>query len=159
VQGMCEASAKTLAKVKIPADQIDLVVPHQANARIIESVAKYAGVSMEKVFMTVQKYGNMSAATVPVALVEAIEDGRVHAGSKMLMPAFGAGLTLCSHYVEWGQRTTPKDLATIELPPCEKTALQLVNEIRAMKDPRGRSAAGLASAYVVDKTPYVSSNT
>jgi 3-oxoacyl-[acyl-carrier-protein] synthase III len=158
VQGMCEASAKTLVKVKIPADQIDLVVPHQANARIIESVAKYAGVPMEKVFMTVQKYGNMSAATVPVALVEAIEDGRVHAGSKMLMPAFGAGLTLCSHYVEWGQRTTPKDVARIELPPCEKTALQMVNEIRATKDPRGRSAAGLASAYVVDKTPYVSAN-
>ncbi len=159
VQGMCDASAKTLAKVKIPASMIDLVVPHQANSRIIESVAKYAGVPMEKVFMTVQKYGNMSAATVPVALVEAIEEGRVTPHAKLLMPAFGAGLTLCSHYVEWGTRVTPKDGSDAKLPPCEKTALEMVNEIRALKDPRGRSAAGIASAYVVDKTPYVSAAT
>jgi 3-oxoacyl-[acyl-carrier-protein] synthase III len=156
VQGMCDASAKTLAKVKIPADQIDLVVPHQANSRIIESVAKYAGVPMEKVFMTVQKYGNMSSATVPVALVEAIEEGRVTPHAKLLLPAFGAGLTLCSHYVEWGTRVTPNDMSDAQLPPCEKTALEMVNELRALKDPRGRSAAGIAGAYVVDKTPYVS---
>jgi 3-oxoacyl-[acyl-carrier-protein] synthase III len=157
VQGMCEASAKTLAKAQIPAAQIDVVVPHQANSRIIESVAKYAGLPMEKVHMTVQKYGNMSAATVPVALVEAIEEGKIKPHSKLLMPAFGAGLTLCSHYVEWGARVTPKDEANIELPPCEKTALQLVNEIRATKDPRGRSAPGIAAAYVVDQAAYVSS--
>jgi 3-oxoacyl-[acyl-carrier-protein] synthase III len=156
VQGMCEASAATLIKAQIPAAQIDIVVPHQANSRIIESVAKYAGLPMEKVHMTVQKYGNMSAATVPVALVEAIEEGKVKPRAKMLMPAFGAGLTLCSHYVEWGDRITPKDESAIDLPPCEKTALELVNEIRATKDPRGRSAAGIESAYVVDQLPYVS---
>ena len=63
------------------ADDIDLVVPHQANLRIIEFVAKRAGVPMDRVFVTVHKYGNMSAATVPVALVEALEDGRVQPGS------------------------------------------------------------------------------
>ena len=99
----------------------------------------------------------MSAATVPVALVESLEEGRVTPHAKLLLPAFGAGLTLCSHYVEWGTRTTPKDVSSAELPPCEKTALEMVNEIRALKDPRGRSAAGIANAYVVDKTPYVSS--
>jgi 3-oxoacyl-[acyl-carrier-protein] synthase III len=102
----------------------------------------------------VQKYGNMSAATVPVALVEALEEGRITPHAKVLMPAFGAGLTLCSHYMEWGARTTPKDGTTIDLPPCEKTALQMVNEIRACKDPRGRSAAGIAGAYLVDQRPY-----
>ena len=73
VQGMTDASAKTLAKVGVTAEQVDLVVPHQANSRIIEAVAKYAGIPMSKVHLTVQKYGNMSAATVPVAMVEALE--------------------------------------------------------------------------------------
>ena len=58
-------------------DEIDLVVPHQANLRIIESVAKRVGAPMERVYVTVQRYGNMSSATVPVALVDALEEGRV----------------------------------------------------------------------------------
>ena len=154
VQGMTEASAKTLAKVGVSADDIDLVVPHQANSRIIESVAKYAGISMSKVQITVQKYGNMSAATVPVALVEALEEQRIKPRAKLLMPAFGAGLTVCSHYAEWGNRVTPKDVSNVELAPCHKTALELVNDIRATKDVRGRSAAGLANAYCVDHKPF-----
>ena len=154
VQGMTDASAKTLAKVGVSAEEIDLVVPHQANARIIESVAKYAGISMSKVQLTVQKYGNMSAATVPVALVEALEEARIKPHAKLLMPAFGAGLTVCSHYAEWGDRVTPKDVSNVELAPCHKTALELVNEIRAAKDVRGRSAAGLANAYCVDQKPF-----
>ena len=154
VQGMTDASAKTLAKVGVSAEEIDLVVPHQANSRIIESVAKYAGIPMSKVQLTVQKYGNMSAATVPVALVEALEEGRIQPRSKLLMPAFGAGLTVCSHYAEWGDRVTPKDVSDVELAPCDKTALELVNEIRAAKDIRGRSAAGLANAYCVDQKPF-----
>ena len=70
------------------------------------------------------------------------------------MPAFGAGLTVCSHYAEWGTRTTPKDVSDVALAPCDKTALQLVNEMRQTKDIRGRSAAGLAAAYCVDQKPY-----
>ena len=154
VHGMTEASVKALAKAGVTAEEIDLVVPHQANSRIIEAVAKYAGIPMSKVQVTVQKYGNMSAATVPVALVEALEEGRIKANAKLLMPAFGAGLTVCSHYAEWGTRTTPKDVSDVELAPCDKTALQLVNELRVIKDIRGRSAAGLAAAYCVDQKPY-----
>ena len=81
VKGMSEASERVLRESGVTAEEIDLVVPHQANLRIIESVAKYAGLPMEKVMLTVQKYGNMSSATVPVALVEAIEEGRVKPGS------------------------------------------------------------------------------
>ena len=154
VNGMTDASAKALAKAGVSAEQIDLVVPHQANSRIIEAVAKYAGIPMSKVQLTVQKYGNMSAATVPVAMVEALDEGRIQANAKLLMPAFGAGLTVCSHYAEWGTRTTPKDVSNVALAPCDKTALQLVNEIRVTKDIRGRSAAGLAAAYCVDQKPY-----
>ncbi len=154
VHGMAHASAKALEKAGVTADQVDLVVPHQANSRIIEAVAKYASIPMSKVQLTVQKYGNMSAATVPVALVEALEERRIQPHAKLLMPAFGAGLTVCSHYAEWGTRTTPKDVSNVELAPCDKTALQLVNEIRVTKDIRGRSAAGLAAAYCVDQKPY-----
>ena len=154
VHGMAHASAQALEKAGVTADQVDLVVPHQANSRIIEAVAKYAGIPMSKVQLTVQKYGNMSAATVPVALVEALEERRIQPQAKLLMPAFGAGLTVCSHYAEWGTRTTPKDVSDVELAPCDKTALQLVNEMRQTKDIRGRSAAGLAAAYCVDQKPY-----
>jgi 3-oxoacyl-[acyl-carrier-protein] synthase III len=154
VQGMTDASAKTLIKAGVSASEIDLVVPHQANSRIIESVAKYAGLPMSKVHLTVHKYGNMSAATVPVALVEALEENRVKPHAKLLMPAFGAGLTLCSHYVEWGERVTPKDVSNVALPPCEKTALELVNEIRKLKEQSSRSSPGIAASYCVDHRPY-----
>ena len=81
--------------------------PHQANLRIIESVAKRVGAPMERVYVTVQRYGNMSSATIPVSLVDALEEGRVQPGGLILMPAFGAGLTWSSHLVRWGERTTP----------------------------------------------------
>ena len=77
VKGMSEASAKVLAQAGVTADDVDLVVPHQANLRIIEAVAKYAGIPMDRVMVTVHKFGNMSAATVPVSLVEALNDGRI----------------------------------------------------------------------------------
>ena len=143
VKGMSEASARVMREAGVTASDIDLVIPHQANLRIIESVAKHAGVPMDRVVVTVHKYGNMSAATVPVTLVEALRDGRVKPGSLLLMPAFGGGLTFCSLLVRWGQRVTPLGESAITLPPCERTALEMVNEIRARQDPHGRSAAGL----------------
>jgi 3-oxoacyl-[acyl-carrier-protein] synthase-3 len=150
VKGMALASEKVLAKAGVTAEQIDLVVPHQANLRIIESVAKHARIPMEKVFVTVQRYGNMSAATVPVALVDALEEGRVKPGSLLLMPGFGGGLTLCSHLVRWGDRVTPLGTSDAELPPCTKTALELVNEIRATKTAHGASEAGLMNMKFVE---------
>lgn len=145
VHAMAQASQEVLERSGIDADQVDLVVPHQANLRIIESVAKYAGIPMERVMLTVEKYGNMSAATVPVALVEALEEGRVEPGSHLLMPAFGGGLTYCSLLVKWGDRVTPLAECDDELPPCDESALEMVNRIRAGQDPHGRSEAGLLS--------------
>ncbi len=133
VQGMTEASLDVMQRAGVTMDDIALVVPHQANLRIIDAVAKRAGAGADKVFLTVQKYGNMSAATAPVALVEAVEEGRVPPGSLVLMPAFGGGLTLSAHLVRWGDRVVPLEASDAELPPCDKTALELVNEIRAQK--------------------------
>jgi 3-oxoacyl-[acyl-carrier-protein] synthase-3 len=76
----------------------------------------------------------MSAGTVPVALVEALEEGRVEPNSLLLLPAFGAGLTWCAHLVRWGDRVTPKGTTDVDLPPCDKTALELVQDYIRRKD-------------------------
>jgi 3-oxoacyl-[acyl-carrier-protein] synthase-3 len=122
-----------MRRARVTMDDIALVVPHQANLRIIDAVAKRAGAGPDKLFLTVQKYGNMSAATAPVALVEAVEEGRVPPEGLILMPAFGGGLTLSAHLIRWGRRMTPLSPCDAELPPCTKTALEIVNEIRAQK--------------------------
>jgi 3-oxoacyl-[acyl-carrier-protein] synthase III len=143
VHAMADASRRVMAQHGVTAEDIDLVVPHQANLRIIEAVARYAGVPMEKVVVTVQKFGNMSAATVPVALVDALDAGRVRPGATLLMPAFGGGLTYCSLLVKWGQRVTPLGSTELTLPPATRSALEMVNEIRSHQDPHGRSLPGL----------------
>jgi len=150
VHGMTTASHDVLAKSGYRADEIDLVVPHQANLRIIEFVAKRVGAPMERVFLTVQKYGNMSAATVPVALVEALEQGRVQPGALILTPAFGGGLTWCSHLIRWGERTTPIGTTEVDLPPPRQTALERIRELIALKEPHGRSNSGLMSAELAE---------
>jgi 3-oxoacyl-[acyl-carrier-protein] synthase-3 len=134
VLGMAAAGEEVLARRGLSASDVDLVVPHQANRRIIDAVGKRLGVPEGKVFVNVHRYANMSAATVPVALVEALEEGRVRPGAHLLMPAFGAGLTWCAHLVRWGERVTPRGDAKVDLPPCEQTGLELVNELRARRD-------------------------
>ncbi|HUO18766.1 MAG TPA: ketoacyl-ACP synthase III [Steroidobacteraceae bacterium] len=133
VQGMVAASEEALGRIGMPADAVDLVVPHQANLRIIEAVAKRVHIPMDRVFVTVQRYGNMSAATVPVALCEALEEGRVYPGALLLMPGFGGGLSFCAHAVRWGERTTPRGSSDAELPPNERTALELIQDCLARK--------------------------
>jgi 3-oxoacyl-[acyl-carrier-protein] synthase III len=133
VHGMGMACESALAKLGATADQVELVVPHQANLRIIEAVAKRAHVPMERVFVNVQRYGNMSSATVPVALCEALEEGRVKPGSLLLMPGFGGGLTYCAHAVRWGERVAPLRSSTVELPPNDRTALELIRDVTTRK--------------------------
>jgi 3-oxoacyl-[acyl-carrier-protein] synthase III len=151
VNAMARASGEVLAAAGLTGDDVDLVIPHQANLRIIESVAKYAGIPMDKVIVTVQQYGNMSAATVPVALVEALEAGRVRPGATLLMPAFGGGLTYCSLLVRWGERVTPLGTTDMTLPPLTQTALEMVNSVRANQDPHGRSQAGLMAPVFAEQ--------
>jgi 3-oxoacyl-[acyl-carrier-protein] synthase III len=133
VKGMADACQDVLKKSGLSTDEVDLVVPHQANLRIIEALANRAGIPAEKVFVNIQRYGNMSAATAPVALVEALEEGRVEAGSSILMPAFGGGLTWNAHLLKWGGRTHPLTTSDAELPPCDRSALELVQDIRQHK--------------------------
>jgi 3-oxoacyl-[acyl-carrier-protein] synthase III len=99
VRSMCEAAEGALRRAGVSADEIDLLVPHQANVRIIETTAKYAGIPMEKVFVNVDRYGNMSSASLAVAFDEACESGSVAEGGLVLMVAFGAGFTWAANVV------------------------------------------------------------
>jgi len=150
VHGMSDACARVLQQAGVRPEEIDLVVPHQANLRIIEAVAKYAGVPMERVMLTVQRYGNMSAATVPVSLVDALKEGRVAPGSLLLMPGFGGGLTFGALLVRWGDRVTPLRESDAAFPPAEGTALEMVDAIRQRQDPHGRSRAALMGPRFVE---------
>ena len=93
VRSMSDACGRALDQAKLTGNDIDLMIPHQANIRIIEATAKHANIPMDKVYVNVDRYGNTSAASVPIALDEAIEVGRIKEGSKVLLVAFGAGFT------------------------------------------------------------------
>ncbi len=91
-------------------DDIDLFIPHQANVRIIQSAARYVGLPDEKIFVNIHKYGNTSAASIPIALCEALEQGRAKVGDTLAFISFGAGLTWASAILKIGEHTraTPK---------------------------------------------------
>jgi 3-oxoacyl-[acyl-carrier-protein] synthase-3 len=99
VRSMSDAVDRALDAAKLTAADIDLLIPHQANVRIIEATAKHAGMSMDKVYVNVDRYGNTSSASIPIALEEAIQSGRVGKGSTVLLVAFGAGFTWASMVV------------------------------------------------------------
>ncbi len=99
---MGEALQQALDRAGLTTDDIDLFIPHQANLRIIEYAAKQAGLPREKVMVNVDRYGNTSAASVPLALCEAFDQGRIKAGDTLAMVAFGAGLTWASAIVKLG---------------------------------------------------------
>ncbi|MBF0122675.1 MAG: ketoacyl-ACP synthase III [Candidatus Omnitrophica bacterium] len=101
VPGMAEAVNMAAEKAGISLDEIVCVVPHQANDRIIASVAKRAGIDKERFFINIDKYGNISAASVVVALCEAVESGRIKKGDKIALTVFGAGLVAAANIVEW----------------------------------------------------------
>ncbi len=93
VKIMAEAANKVIADAGLTIDDIAMIVPHQANTRIIYGAAKRMGVSDDKMFVDIQKYGNTSAASIPVALCEAVEKGKVKKGDKVVIVGFGGGLT------------------------------------------------------------------
>ena len=93
VNSMAKSARTVLEEANLTVDDIDLVIPHQANVRIINAVGKKIGVPEDKVYINVDRYGNTSAATIPIALHELVESGRAKKGMKILMVAFGGGLT------------------------------------------------------------------
>jgi len=96
VRSMSDAADRALDAARLTGDDIDLLIPHQANIRIIEATAKHSNISMDKVYVNVDRYGNTSSASIPIALDEAIERKVVGPGSTLLLVAFGAGFTWAS---------------------------------------------------------------
>jgi len=101
VRKLAATTMRAIENAAMSLADVDLVVPHQANARIIEATARALGVPMERVFLNVDKYGNTSAATVPIAISEAIASGRIKQGDKVVLVAFGAGGTSGAIALQW----------------------------------------------------------
>jgi 3-oxoacyl-[acyl-carrier-protein] synthase-3 len=102
VNTMLGAAQEAIARAGLTVADVDVMVPHQANLRIVEAVAKRLGEGvMERVFLNLDRYGNTSAASIPIALSEAVAAGKIRSGNKVLMVAFGGGLSWGGTVVEW----------------------------------------------------------
>ena len=123
---MGDASVRVLEKAGIELEDIGLFVPHQANVRIIDATARRLKVDPAKVMINIESYGNTSAATIPVALTEALEAGRVEPGAVVVLAAFGAGLSWGAAVLRWGDRIDPVATSEAALPPNDRTTLELL---------------------------------
>ena len=101
VLSMADACDQALERAGLSGEDIDLLIPHQANLRIIEATAKHTGMPLDKVYVNIERYGNTSAASIPIALDECVREGRITEGSTILMVAFGGGFTWGSAIVRW----------------------------------------------------------
>ena len=103
VRALVDSTSLTLAKAGVTAAEVALFVPHQANVRIIEAAASRLGIPMDRVMVNIDRYGNTSAASVPIALAEAADAGRIESGDLVLMSGFGAGMAWATALVRWGR--------------------------------------------------------
>ena len=128
---MGKLSTQVLEKCGVDKDDIDWVIPHQANERIIDTLISRMKIPKEKAVVNIANYGNTSAATIPIAICDALEKGMIKPNQTILSCAFGAGLTSAAVLFKWGDRITPINQSDAELPPCDKTGIELV--ARAVK--------------------------
>lgn len=128
VKGMSDAITDVLEKQGLTPDDIDLFVPHQANIRIIQTLAKRLDFPMEKVVVAIDEYANTSAASIPLALCDALEEGRVKPGMTILTATFGAGLTCGAGIIKWGQRVEPIGESDKSIPEFDGTVFDLMKD-------------------------------
>ena len=135
VRGMEGSVRRALERADVSPEDVNLVVPHQANARIINAVTRRLGVPPEKVMVNIANHGNSAAASIPMALNDALEQGRIAEGDIVVQTAFGGGVTWGSTVIRWGERTTPIGKADIELPPTDLTVFDILADNRAFFAP------------------------
>ena len=128
VKGMTTAVDDVLNQVDCNISDIDILIPHQANLRIIQAIQSKVNLPDEAVMVNINKYGNTSAATIPIALCEAVEDGLIKPNSRIISAAFGAGLTWAASFIQWGERTTPIHPASHSLSECNQSGLDLIKD-------------------------------
>lgn len=128
VKAMGAAATMVVKEAGLELDDVDLLIPHQANIRIIDATARRLKLKPGQVFVNIEKYGNTSAATIPMALTEALEAGKVRPGNNIVFAAFGAGLTWAAAVVRWGERTTPLATSDADLEPIDVDVFSLLEE-------------------------------
>ncbi len=126
VTAMADASERVVTEAGWGVDDIDLLVPHQANQRIIDATARRLKLDSSKVFLNIHAYGNTSAATIPIALTEAIEAGRVVPHANLVFAAFGGGLTWAAAALKFGARVEPVSSAEADFPGTDDTVWDLL---------------------------------
>ena len=128
-----EAAAKAVEDAGLELHDVDVLIPHQANVRIIDATARRMELPPEKVFVNIASYGNTSAASIPIALAEALETERIRPGHVVVFVAFGGGLTWAAAALRWGDRVTPIDTSDAALPPPTKTGPEIFMERQAAR--------------------------
>ena len=127
VVAMGDLSVKVVEDVGLGLDDVDLLIPHQANIRIIDATAKRLKLPSRKVYTNIHAYGNTSAATIPVALTEALEQGYISPGDNIVFAAFGGGLTAAAALVRWGDRTEPLERSDAALTATDQSLMELLD--------------------------------
>ncbi len=135
VRGMDGSVRRALKRAGIGIEDVDLVIPHQANRRIIEAAMKRLGIPDEKVMLNIATHGNSAAASIPMALADAVESGRLNPGDIVVQTAFGGGVTWGSTVIRWGQRVEALGRCDIELPATDKDVFELLADNRAFFAP------------------------
>jgi len=142
VKGMTQSGLSVLSHAGYSIDDVQLMIPHQANRRIIDAAGHKLGIDPERVYVNVDRFGNTSAASIPIALAEAMERKRINPGDLVLFTAFGAGLSRGAALLRWGPRSEPLGKSDAELPPCADTGLEI---IRRHAEPMQARAAARAA--------------
>jgi len=130
VKGITASVQRTLDRAGLTVDDVQFVVPHQANERIIRAATKRLGIAPEKVFLNIANHGNTSAASVPMALADAVSAGCIEPGGHVVLTAFGGGVTWASAVFRWGDRTSPITTSGAELPATEASVFDLLQPNR-----------------------------
>ena len=128
VKGMSDAIDNVLSKEDIQVSDIDLFIPHQANMRIIQSLAKRLNFPIEKVIVRIDEYANTSAASIPLAMVDALNDKRIKPGMNILVATFGAGLTCGAGIIKWGDRVESISESSKSIPDYNGSIFDLMKD-------------------------------
>ncbi len=130
VRGMENSVRRALRRAELSPEDVDLVVPHQANERIIDAATRRLGLASDKVMVNISNHGNSAAASIPMALTDALHAGRIGPGAVVVQTAFGGGVTWGSTVIRWGERTTPINDSDVELPSTDLSVFEILAENR-----------------------------
>ena len=142
VQGIEGSVRRAVDRAGLTLADVDAVIPHQANERIISAAGRRLGIDPGRVMLNIATHGNSAAASVPMAMADALEAGLIRPGAVVVQTAFGGGVTWGSTVARWGERTEPLGLCDAELPPCDETVFDLLAANRDFYAPLHPDAAG-----------------